>query len=130
MPKKKRRPAGSRRTTSAVRRSPGSAGRTAPQAPASDSALRVAVANRSRGIALALSRLPGFAVPAAIVVLMVVGLAAPLALALPALLIIVGFMAWLAFLSWPVLGTGPRAMRLAGVAIVAAALVGRAAGWI
>jgi hypothetical protein len=107
-----------------------SAGRAVPPAYPGESALRVAVANRSRGIAVALSRQPGFVVPAAIVVLMVVGLAAPLAVAVPALLLIVVFMAWLAFLSWPVLGTGPRAMRLVAVAIVAAALVGRVGGWI
>jgi hypothetical protein len=62
--------------------------------------------------------------------LMLVGLTAPLPYALPALAIAAAFVAWLAFLSWPVLSAGGRTLRIAMICLVVGAAVGRAAGWL
>jgi hypothetical protein len=91
--------------------------------------LRMAVADRSRGIVVLLSRQPPFLVPAVMVALMIAGLAAPTVFAVPALLVILLFVGWLAFLSWPVLGTSQRAVRLFLIAVVVVAGIGRVAGW-
>lgn len=63
------------------------------------------------------------------VALMAVGLAAPLVVALPALLLILVFIGWLAFLSWPVIAGGQRAVRLVAIGLVVLAVAGRLAGW-
>jgi hypothetical protein len=117
-----------------TRRPPGSArkpaARTAPAPRTNDeSALRTAVAERSRGLVVWLSRLPQYLVPSAMVALMVVGLAAPVAVAVPALLLIIAFIGWLAFLSWPILQGGQRTIRLVAIGIVVLAAAGRLAGW-
>jgi len=62
-------------------------------------------------------------------ILMLVGLAAPLAFAIPALILIFGFVGWLAFLSWPVLDGRQRAIRALMLLTIVIALVGRIAGW-
>lgn len=90
----------------------------------------MAVADRSRGFVVLLSRQPKLLLPAVMVVLMIVGLAAPLAFAAPALVVIVLFVTWLAFLSWPVIDARQRAVRVVMIAIVALALVARIAGWL
>lgn len=92
--------------------------------------MRTAVADRSVGLVVFLSRLPQFLVPALMVVLLLVGLLAPLAVAVVALLLIIAFIGWLAFLSWPVLERPQRGMRLLALAILVAALVGRIGGWL
>jgi hypothetical protein len=89
----------------------------------------MAVADRSRGFVVLLARQPKYLVPAAMVVLMLVGLTAPLVFALPALVVIGLFVTWLAFLSWPVIDTRQRAVRALMIAIIAFAFVGRVAGW-
>ncbi|MEJ7630109.1 MAG: DUF6703 family protein, partial [Nocardioidaceae bacterium] len=104
--------------------------RTSPvPASSGDTALRTAVAERSRGIVVWFSSLPQFAIPGAMVALMAVGLAAPLVVALPALLLILVFIGWLAFLSWPVIAGGQRAVRLVAIGLVVLAVAGRLAGW-
>ena len=47
-----------------------------------------------------------------------------------ALALVALFVSWLAFLSWPVLGTGQRAIRLVMIAVIVFAMVGRIAGWL
>src|SRR3954451_9487882 len=116
MASRNRRKPASRRPAQA-RKSTGPSGRAAPrkvsqQPTTSDSALRTAIAERSKGFALFLSRLPQFMIPAAIVVLMVLGLVAPLPIAVPALVIIFLFVSWLAYLSWPVLQGNQRTVRV------------------
>jgi hypothetical protein len=95
-----------------------------------ESSLRTWVANHSRGVVLALSRLPQFVVPAAMVLLMVVGLVAPVAVAVVALAVMVVFMGWLAFLSWPVLAAPQRGMRVVALLLITGAAVARLAGWL
>lgn len=76
-----------------------------------------------------LSRLPQYLVPAMIVVLMLLGLAAPLAVAIPALVIIFVFLGWLAYLSWPMLPANQRTVRVVMLALIVLAVAGRLAGW-
>lgn len=95
-----------------------------------DSALRAAVAERSRTPVVWLSRLPQFLVPALMVALLLVGLVAPLVVAVVALVVIIAFVGWLAFLSWPVLAPPQRGMRIVAIAILVVALVGRLGGWL
>jgi hypothetical protein len=63
-------------------------------------------------------------------VLMLVGLSAPLLAALPALAIVTAFVAWLAYLSWPVLSSGGRMLRIVLICLVVSAGVSRVAGWL
>jgi hypothetical protein len=88
------------------------------------------VAARSRPILEWLSRLPPLAVPVAMLLLMLVGLSAPLPFALPALAIAAVFVGWLAFLSWPVLSSGGRILRTTMICLVVGAGVARAGGWL
>lgn len=103
------------------------AGATPPVAP---DTLRDAVARRSRGPLVAMARLPPLVVPGVMLVLMLVGLAAPLAYALPALAVIGVFVGWLAYISWPVLDTRGRLTRGLMVTIVVGSVVGRITGWL
>jgi hypothetical protein len=64
------------------------------------------------------------------VVLMLVGLSAPLVAALPALAIVTAFVGWLAYLSWPVLSSGGRLLRIVLICLVVGAGVSRVAGWL
>ena len=77
-----------------------------------------------------MSQLPPLVVPAVMLVLMLVGLMAPLAAAIPALLVILAFVLWLAYLSWPVLDTRGRLLRGVLLGAVLFALVGRITGWL
>ena len=94
------------------------------------SATRVKVAEHSRGLLVRLSQLPPIVVPALTLVLMLVGLLAPLYAAIPALVLVAAFVLWLAYISWPALDTGGRVLRLVMIAAIAVALVGRIIGWL
>ncbi len=69
-------------------------------------------------------------IPAAVLVLMLIGLGAPLPFALPAFGLIAAFVAWLAYLSWPVLDTRSRLMRVLMLGIVVGSAVARTQGWL
>lgn len=79
---------------------------------------------------LRLSRLPALVIPVAVLILMLIGLEAPLPFALPALAVIAGFVAWLAYLSWPVLGIVARLLRAFMLVIVIGAGIARILGWL
>jgi Family of unknown function (DUF6703) len=85
------------------------------------SPFRTAVNERSRPVLAALARLPRIIVSAGVLLLMVVGLVAPLVIALPAFAVIAAFVGWLAYLSWPALDTRGRLVRALLVALVLAA---------
>ncbi len=91
---------------------------------------REAVNQRSRGVLVKLSHLPALVVPGLVLVLMVVGLSAPLPVALPALALIAVFVAWLAYISWPILRTRGRFTRGLMLGIVLGSAVARVQGWL
>ncbi len=94
------------------------------------SPVRERVSELSRRPLVRLSQLPALAVPTAMLVLMLVGLMAPLYVALPALVVIAGFVSWLAYLSWPALDARGRTIRVVLLAAVLVTAVGRVSGWL
>lgn len=94
------------------------------------SAPRSALSDRSRQVLFRLSKLPPIVIPAVVLVLMLVGLGAPLLFALPALGVIALFVAWLAYLSWPVLDVRGRLTRGFMLLIVIGSAVARTQGWL
>ncbi|HYO31901.1 MAG TPA: DUF6703 family protein [Nocardioidaceae bacterium] len=86
--------------------------------------------DRSRGLLVRLAQLPPVTIPAAVLVLMLVGLSAPLVLAVPALLLVTAFVSWLLYLSWPILPTKGRLLRILMVALVLGSTVARITGWL
>jgi hypothetical protein len=78
----------------------------------------------SVGPLLVMSSLPGWLVPVVLGVLLLVGLVVPSSWAGLLLLVPAVFLGWLLMLSWPVIGTAGRLMRLAAVlGLLAAALL-------
>jgi hypothetical protein len=146
MANRKRRPSGRNTPRPATRRPPGATIRTgatnrtgatsrtsAPtnerRTAAGESTLRTWVAKRSTGVVVVLSRQPRLVLPAMILVLMLVGLFAPVILAVIALAVILAFVSWLAFLSWPVLPTSQRGLRLLLIGLILVVVVARITGW-
>ncbi|HSU37530.1 MAG TPA: DUF6703 family protein [Propionibacteriaceae bacterium] len=74
--------------------------------------LRTRVERVSRPALIRLQRLPKLLVPLATVALVLVGVLAPLPVGLAALTVVWLFVAWIAYLSWPVVGTGGRVLRV------------------
>jgi hypothetical protein len=63
-----------------------------------------------------LHQLPVWVVPLVLAALLVTGLAVPGWIGGAALVLVAGFLGWLAAVSWPRLGPGPRLLRLAAIA--------------
>lgn len=61
---------------------------------------------------------------------MVLGLSAPLPVALLAFAVLAAFVGWLAYLSWPALDTGGRLVRVLMLAVVIGSAVAQIAGWL
>ena len=87
---------------------------------------RKALEKRSAPLLVVLSRQPRLLVPLLSLLLLIGGLALPSAVALVCLGALALFLAWLTFLSWPVLVGQARAVRVATVALVVAVGVSRA----
>jgi hypothetical protein len=81
------------------------------------------VERRSRPLLLWLSSRPKLLLPVLSLTLLVGGLAAPLPVAVPLLLVLLAVVGWLTYLSWPVVQGGGRIVRLATVGLVGLALV-------
>lgn len=75
-----------------------------------------------------LSRLPKLLVPAVVLALTLTGLAGPPWLAVPCLLLVAAFLAWLGAMSWPVLEPFGRMMRVLTVTLLVGAAVARSTG--
>jgi hypothetical protein len=75
-----------------------------------------------------MSRMPPLVVPTVMLVLMLVGVSAPLPFALPALTIAALFVLWLAYLSWSVIDTLGKLLRGLMLGLVVGAIVGRSTG--
>ena len=82
----------------------------------------------SRPLLLRLSKLPKLTIPLLTIAVLAVGVLAPLAVGVPALVLVLLWMAWLGYLSWPAVGTGQRLMRIATVAIIGLAIAMRLYG--
>jgi hypothetical protein len=67
---------------------------------------------------LVLQQFPVWLIPLVLAALLVTGLAVPGWPGAVALVAVAGFLGWLAAVSWPRLGPGPRLLRLAAVACV------------
>ena len=87
--------------------------------------LRRTVELRSAPVLLWFASRPRFLLPGLVVVLLVAGLAAPLAYGLPLLGVLLLLLVWLSYLSWPALDAHPRRLRVAVVAMVVLAAVQR-----
>jgi hypothetical protein len=72
---------------------------------------RKQVEDASRPLLVRLSSMPRLLVPLGTLVLVALGLFAPLSIALPALALVFFFFAWIAYLSWPVVPTGGKVLR-------------------
>ena len=72
-----------------------------------------------------LSSRPRFFVPLLSAVLLIGGLFAPPGLGVPLLLLLVAFVGWLSYLSWPVVTGVQRLLRLATMGLVLAAVAGK-----
>ncbi|MEU4831096.1 DUF6703 family protein [Streptosporangium sp. NPDC023615] len=75
--------------------------------------LRQKVEQRSAAPLVFLFRLPRWIAPVLLVVLMLAGFAVSSFWGGIAVLPVIGFVGWLAYMSWPSLGTGGRLMRVA-----------------
>ncbi|GAA1597817.1 hypothetical protein GCM10009789_59700 [Kribbella sancticallisti] len=75
-----------------------------------------------------LHTMPKLTLPGLTLVLALVGVFAPLAVGIPALLLLALLLAWLGFLSWPVVSTGQRAIRVFTVLVLVLFAVSRIAG--
>jgi hypothetical protein len=67
-------------------------------------------------------------VPVLSAVLLLGGLFAPPGLGTPLLLLLAAFVGWLTYLSWPVLSSTARLLRLGVLGLVLAAVAGKLAG--
>ena len=97
----------------------------APRAASTSTGTRKQVEDASRPTLVKLSSLPRLVVPLGTLVLVALGLFAPLPIALPALALIFFFFAWIAYLSWPVVPTGGKVLRGVMLGLVLAMAVSR-----
>lgn len=89
---------------------------TRPRPPAGP--LRAEVERRSRVAIVVLSRQPKWLLPVVTVLLLVGVVVLPPALALVCLVLVVGLVGWLAYLSWPVVDGRGRAVRVASLLLL------------
>ena len=88
--------------------------------PGASDARRTLERSSARPLVL-LHQLPVWVVPIVLTALLVTGLAVPGWIGAVALVLVAGFLGWLAALSWPRLAPGPRLLRVAAIACVLAA---------
>jgi hypothetical protein len=85
---------------------------------AAGGSLRTRVEDVSRPLLARLHALPSLSVPLGTVALIAVGVLAPLPVGLVALAVVLAFVGWIAYLSWPVASTGGKIWRLLIVALI------------
>lgn len=90
--------------------------------------VRGEVERTSAGLLLWLSARPRWFVPVLSAVLLLGGLFAPPGFGVPLLLLLVAFVGWLSYLSWPVVAGVQRVVRLAVIGLVLAAVAGKLSG--
>lgn len=82
------------------------------------SPLRARITKISYPYVARLHGMPKLTLPGITLVLALIGVLAPVGAAVPALILLALLLTWLGFLSWPVVGTGARAMRIFSVLII------------
>lgn len=90
--------------------------------------LRGKVERGSAPVLLWLTSRPRFVIPVLSAVLLIGGLAAPVAIGVPLLLLLVLLVGWLSYLSWPVVEGFQRFLRLGTIGLVLAAVAGKLSG--
>jgi hypothetical protein len=91
------------------------------------SPLRARITKISYPYVAKLHTMPKLTLPGITLVLALVGVFAPLAVGIPALILLGLLLAWLGFLSWPVVPTGARAIRVFTVLVILLFAVSRIA---
>jgi hypothetical protein len=71
--------------------------------------------------------MPKLTLPGITLVLALIGVFAPVPAAVPALILLALLLSWLGFLSWPVVGTGPRLLRIFSILVILLFAVSRIA---
>jgi hypothetical protein len=89
------------------------------------SSSRKQIEDASRPTLVRLSSMPKLVVPLGTLVLVALGLFAPLPIALPALALVFVFFGWIAYLSWPVVSTGGKVLRGVMLGLVVAMAASR-----
>jgi hypothetical protein len=89
-----------------------------PAGPSASPTLRHQVERTSAPLLLRLHRLPRAVVPLGTVTLVLVGVLTPPPVGLLALAVVVLFVSWIAYLSWPVVSGSARLLRVAMVGLV------------
>ncbi|UYM05774.1 DUF6703 family protein [Solicola gregarius] len=80
---------------------------------------------RSAALLARLQGLPRLTLPVITLVLFLVAAFAPLAYAVPALVLLLALIGWLASLSWPLLDRPARLLRVVAIGALAVLLIGR-----
>ena len=83
---------------------------------------------RSQQVLARLHTLPRLTVPAAVLILTLIGLMAPPMVGVPCLVILVLFLGWLAALAWPSLDRSGRLIRALAIGLLVGAAIARATG--
>lgn len=87
--------------------------------------VRPAVEKRSAAVLVLLSQQHKAVIPLLSVLLLIGGLALPVAVGVPCLLLLAAFVSWLTYLSWPAIVGQARAVRLATLALIVVAAASR-----
>ncbi|GAA0953441.1 hypothetical protein GCM10009554_57810 [Kribbella koreensis] len=91
------------------------------------SPLRARITKASYPIVARLHAMPKLTLPGITLVLALIGVFAPVSVGIPALILLALLLAWLGFLSWPVVSTGARGMRIFSVLVILLFAVSRIA---
>ncbi|MEV6417664.1 DUF6703 family protein [Kribbella sp. NPDC051718] len=91
------------------------------------SPLRARITKASYPIVARLHAMPKLTLPGITLVLALIGVFAPIGVGIPALILLAVLLAWLGFLSWPVVSTGARGMRIFSVLVILLFAVSRIA---
>lgn len=91
------------------------------------SPLRARITKASYPIVARLHAMPKLTLPGITLVLALIGVFAPVGVGIPALILLALLLAWLGFLSWPVVSTGARGMRIFSVLVILLFAVSRIA---
>lgn len=84
--------------------------------------------SRSADLLARMQAMPRLAVPVIVLVLFLVGAFAPTLYAVPALVLLTAFVAWLATLSWPALDRPARLVRMVAIGALVGLLASRVVG--